>query len=313
MPLAPCLTIQSDNMAGFFLKHWGVVESPFDCRDSGCGGSARFRAANPLFDESLILKLSKSGGVSPVKVVEKPSRSFKMNAGKVRAKALAYAALRRSRMFLAFYSISFPKGIDDDLCYRILNSSLSQLRKNFGLRSYLWVMERQGNGTVHYHLLTNDYMNVRDVNAIVARSIEFYVLKGLASWGRSSYCTYNGVDVKAVVKKRSASRPPNVKDVSYKVADYLAKYMTKEQGSERHRVWHCSRLVSSLFISCSLNDVEFTELADECNRVGNSWKIVVSESFRFYFFQAISTSWWEATVCRMNERVWDYFERNDCW
>jgi hypothetical protein len=39
-----------------------------------------------------------------------------------------------------------------------------------GLSTYLWVAERQKNNTIHFHLLTNDFMEIRIVNEFMANS-----------------------------------------------------------------------------------------------------------------------------------------------
>lgn len=221
--------------------------------------------------------------------------------------------LRASQRFLAFYTFSFPKGFDDDMAYKVLNSALTYCRSELGLKSYLWVMERQQNGTIHYHLLTNDFMNVRSVNDFVAGSIDFYVREYGQSWGNSSLSKYNGVDVKAIVRRGPLRRSKRPDEVVAKVIDYLSKYMSKQLQCASHRVWHCSRLVSALFTSCCVTADEMCVIGEECAKLGEEWRIVSMGEMRFMFFAAVRNSFWKETVCRLNERVWTYFEDHATW
>jgi len=52
---------------------------------------------------------------------------------------------------LFFITISFPPCISDRVGYRLLNTWLTRLRKWRKKMSYLWVAERQKNGTIHFH------------------------------------------------------------------------------------------------------------------------------------------------------------------
>jgi len=72
--------------------------------------------------------------------------------------------LKCSRRFIAFYSVSFPEGTTDDQAFECWNLWLTRLRKTYNLLNYIWVTERQKNGTIHYHMLTNNYMPILQIN-----------------------------------------------------------------------------------------------------------------------------------------------------
>lgn len=300
-----------------YLKCYGVVSTPYDARDTGISGSSKFSNIPDFFCKGLSLKPAPRAAA----VIEKPGegdvsegrRSYGVNYRKLKDKIYAYAALRKSAVFLAFYSISFPKSIPDSVAYRILNSLLTSLRTSLGLKSYIWVMERQKNGTVHYHLLTNDYMNVREVNRLTAVAIQNAVDKGECGWGRSSLTKYNGVDVKAICKKGTERNPISRKAMVDRVARYISKYVSKDLKCSEHRVWHCSRLVSALFVSCYMSDEEVCFFFECDNQVLKRMKVVECLHGKFYFFAAITTSWWADTVGKWNEAVYQWFEDNGCW
>ncbi len=97
-------------------------------------------------------------------VKKEEKKSYRLNKSKVKKKCHALSRLEKSKKFLAFYSISFPVGLPDENAYKIFNTWLTRCRRNSGLKTYLWVAERQKNGTVHFHLLTNDFMPIKQVN-----------------------------------------------------------------------------------------------------------------------------------------------------
>jgi len=105
-------------------------------------------------------EIKQETGESPKTV----KRVYRLNKSKVRKKCYAMCRLKKSKEFMAFYTITFPQGLTDELCYKLFNTWLTRCRKSAGLTSYLWVAERQKNGTIHYHLLTNDYMKIGEVN-----------------------------------------------------------------------------------------------------------------------------------------------------
>ncbi len=80
---------------------------------------------------------------------------------------------------MAFYSISFPAGLSDSSCYQILNTCLTRIRKWRKKFSYIWVAERQKNGTTHFHMLTNVYMGIGIVNGFFKVAIDNVLQDGI--------------------------------------------------------------------------------------------------------------------------------------
>lgn len=183
-------------------------------------------------------------------VLEKQKRKKKteytLNKKKVREKCSAFFGLRQSRKFLAFYSISFPMGFPDEAAYQCLNTAFTRFKNECGLKSYLWVAERQKNGTIHFHMLTNTYMYIRKVNHIMARAINTQI-NGKRNKGKIDIYfdmkKYNGVDVRHVNNNKKA------------LNCYLTKYISKNATAFSRLPYHCSRDISELFTAETFTSV----------------------------------------------------------
>lgn len=176
----------------------------------------------------------------------------KINKAKVQGKIYALFNLKVSRKFIAFYSVSFPIDMSDNVAFDIWNLWLTHLRKYYGLTNYLWVTERQKNKTIHFHMLTNQFLPIKNINRTMANIIDNKVKKGLCSWGNSSVSTYNGVDVDSIYnskRHRKTGKELNPTQVRNWLQKYITKYVSKNNESFEHLCWHCSRSVSQLFTS----------------------------------------------------------------
>lgn len=240
---------------------------------------------------------------------DKAPRQYRFNAKEVRRRAMAYALLRRSARFLAFYSISFPEGMPVDTAYRIWNVFLTRARRDFGLRSYLWVAELQKNGTPHFHMLTNDWLNVRDCNSAMAVTIDEAVSRGECSWGKSSFSRYNGVDVRRVGAKGRSRSIARTSDVMRGVSMYLAKYMAKQGRLSERRLWHCSRLVSALVTRADVCEAEMREILDREYSDRRKYRVYESEWCTFVFADVSGTAEYWFYIGRINDAIYDYFEK----
>ncbi len=197
---------------------------------------------------------------------------YSLNKQKVREKCAAFFGLKKSRKFMAFYTISFPVGFSDDLCMQVFNTWLTRSRK-LGLSSYLWVAERQCNGTLHFHLLTNNFLNVRRVNRFMAKAIETQINKHNIETAGIEYINnkgekriseqftvagYNGVDVKPVNNNRK------------RLNQYLTKYISKNDIVFFRLPYHSSRDISELFTAesfRSFRDSDFRYILKQLQHV----------------------------------------------
>lgn len=200
--------------------------------------------------------------------------TYNLNKSKVRKKLTALCRLERSKKFIAFYSISFPMQAPDVVLYKIFNKWLTSCRTRYNLKTYAWVAERQENGTLHFHMLTPDWLNIQDVNKSMANSIDTEVRKGTLSWNNSSKEKYNGIDVDSPqfpkkrqgenreqyrirkAKSKKGSIYARMKWITY----YLVKYVTKNDEEFKHLPYHSSRDVSALFTSQLYNSEDAEEM-----------------------------------------------------
>ncbi len=183
-----------------------------------------------------------------ISLTEVEKKTYKLNKSKLKKKCHAFSRLKKSSKFLAFYSISFPNGLTDEFGYQIFNTWLTRCRKNCNLNSYIWVAERQKNGTIHFHLLTNDFMPIKTVNGFMSKALKTYKNRGIEALKEVDTEKYNGIDVKKVGNNKKG------------LISYLAKYISKNDIAFYRLPWHCSRDVSRLFTSSNYNE----ENVDEC-------------------------------------------------
>lgn len=173
------------------------------------------------------------------------NRHYALNKNKLRKKLKAYSRLPQSRQFLAFYSISFPEKLSDDLAYQAFNTWLTRCRQSEGLRSYVWVAERQKNGTIHFHLITNDYMWIETVNYYMRKILMNFAKKKLI---KKTHPLYNGVDVERVT------------DNFQKLSRYLTKYVSKNDTIMKRLPYHSSRTISRLFTDQQISMKQLKDL-----------------------------------------------------
>ena len=180
----------------------------------------------------------------------KKSSIYRINKTKIKQKIYALFNLKCSRKFIAFYSVSFPFNTSDDQAFICWNYWLTLLRKEYNLTNYIWVSERQKNGTLHYHMLTNNYMPILQINRGMAIIINNQVLEGRMEWLSSSLDRYNGVDVDSIFNSKrhiKTGKNLNPSEIRNWISLYVTKYVTKNTAEFTHLCWHCSRSVSMLF------------------------------------------------------------------
>jgi len=204
---------------------------------------------------------------------DEKKRSYKLNKSKVRKKCHALSQLPKSKKFLAFYSISFPYGLTDETGYRIYNTWLTRCRKDCGLKTYLWIAERQKNGTIHFHLLTNDFMPIRKVNSYMASCLASEKARGIEVLREINTEKYNGVDVKKVDKNRKS------------LIGYLTKYITKNEIEFTHLPWHCSRDVSRLFTTINFEFPDRDKYFDQIPDHVDNYNVHVTDNYKVAGFK----------------------------
>jgi hypothetical protein len=178
-----------------------------------------------------------------------PKRQYHLNKKKVRSRIIVYTdMMRRSRVWkqkeLYFWTISFPPCVTDDIGYQLLNNWLTKLRQRNKYRdplldSYLWVAERQQNGTLHFHLLIPHRMPVKVANRDMMVSLCTMVKNKTLNWNLHAARRYNGVDI---AKDRKTRKVINFleKKRSRTLHRYLTKYVTKNNTAMTRLCWNSS-------------------------------------------------------------------------
>ena len=105
---------------------------------SRLAGSPKFLCKdNHIFAKSYVIKenasVKEEKKVKKVKAEEKPKTQYGLRKSKIRNKILNFFNLNKSKKFCAFYSISFPVEIEDNIAYKVLNTWLTRCRKESGL------------------------------------------------------------------------------------------------------------------------------------------------------------------------------------
>lgn len=132
-----------------------------------------------------------------------------------------------------FFTISFPCGTSNEIGKKVLNIMLTRWRKLLPDLSYLWTAEKQGNGTIHFHLVTNRFTYVRLLNSFVKASLAKHINE-IPNYSLEDLEIYNGVDIGKKVYNKIG------------IEAYLAKYLTKAQQSGINQPWHRSRKMGYL-------------------------------------------------------------------
>lgn len=140
---------------------------------------------------------------------------------------------KRHYFQLSFITLTIPKqpkATDARFTHKhLLEPMLRVLRRRHQLKSYVWKAELQANGSVHYHITSDIFINHTDLrnewNAILARN-------GMLDGYYSDHGNYNAnsTDIHSVKKVRNMEA-------------YLVKYVTKAYQNSKAlsgKVWDCS-------------------------------------------------------------------------
>lgn len=204
--------------------------------------------------------------------------------------------------FLTLSLSSKQRHTTADVTKLLFNQLLTELRQRTGMSNYLWRLEYQKNGNVHYHLCTDCYLDyyfvlpiwnrIQDnhgyLNAYKAKhekmslseynqaynskkDLDFSIMaKRYAKGLKSGWTQPNSVDVKSVVSKKA-------------IASYISKYFGKDasigqikndhdtaENTANMRLWFCSRSLSKMAnISdfCEAFTVDVRSIIETCKKI----------------------------------------------
>lgn|SRR5574337_205920 len=224
--------------------------------------------------------------------IKKP-RSYVIDKTQVTHRIKQYVNQMKGEKMLYFWTITFPQGTTDNAAFILLNKWLTRLRKERMIREYLWVTERQQNGTIHFHMVINHRMDVKKANRYMRASIMYSIEANEIKWTREQAKNYNGIDI---AKDRKTRRVVNFakRDKSKALSNYLTKYVTKNNTTFSHLAWHSSRGYSNLITQIRLTTTELHQ-SGLLNHI-NTKTTLEHEYFTF-------TRWSKGTP----QKILDYF------
>jgi len=191
---------------------------------------------------------------------------------------------QRQNAFLGMLTVSFPPAVSENIASQALNTWLTALRQKGRrvLKQYLWVSERQKIGTIHYHMLILNRVNIVYVNRAMRVVLCNLVRAGVIDYPLSAMKRYNGVDL---AKDRKTRVVTNFCDPKSRKAlmNYIIKYVHKNNESFDHAAWNCSRGFSSLFTGMTCTYEEFIKMSWENNAAPDP--AINSEWFMFFPWQ----------------------------
>jgi hypothetical protein len=149
-------------------------------------------------------------------------------------KAIHFDSKKEFLFRVNFITLTLPAAqgdiTDADLKKKCLKPWIEYWKEKLPGMSYVWRAERQGNGNLHFHLLTDRYIHYKDIRDSWNRCLKH---TGLIEsfFQRNGHRDPNSTDVHAVKAIRN-------------LAAYMVKYMSKkeEEGQiVQGRLWDCSK------------------------------------------------------------------------
>lgn len=137
---------------------------------------------------------------------------------------------------------------DKEIKNQMLKRWILNMRRNFNLASYVWRAERQKNGNIHFHFVTDTFIpydSIRD------------------AWNHEQG-KYHFIEI---FRHRNKSQFPNSTDVHAiknirNLASYIVKYMTKDSSkidTIEGKVWDCSTNLKGInFPSFEMSSSDFS-------------------------------------------------------
>jgi len=108
--------------------------------------------------------VTQSGVALTTDAVLNPPKSYKVNKTEVKNRLFGMINTMRGKKELYFWTVTFPVNTTDATAYRLYNTWLTTLRQKKWLREYLWIAERQQNGTIHFHVAIPHRLSVVAAN-----------------------------------------------------------------------------------------------------------------------------------------------------
>ena len=141
-------------------------------------------------------------------------------------------SLKETRKHIKFITLTLPSKqmhTDKEIKRNMLNNFIIQMKAKYGMRNYLWIAETQGNGNLHFHIITNTNIHHATIKKTWNKILNHYgyIDKFEEKHGHREP---NSTDIHILKKVRNLSA-------------YLTKEMTKGQHSRpiEGKLWGCSK------------------------------------------------------------------------
>jgi len=160
---------------------------------------------------------------------------------------------------------------DNDIKRKMLGEFIKNIKRHFNIENYYWRAERQKNGNLHFHIITDKFIGKDKIQTI---------------WNRIQ--KNNGYLVQ-FEKKYNHSNPPSthvkgIQDVGNFV-EYVLKYMLKDEKHEKveGRIYGLSDSLRNLKTFASVLDSNYNELISEAIE-NQELKVYQGEYFTILYF-----------------------------
>jgi len=218
-----------------------------------------------------------------------------------------------------FITLTLPYDQNDDdtkITKIVLGDFLDRCRKIGILTNYVWRAEKQQNGNIHYHLLTDSFVYYSMIYRLWLLSLEKlgYVSRYSEKFSKMTFADYKNlthnkkIDIQKVTEKYAKGvrenwkKPPCVRvdycaDIS-QLSVYISKYTAKNEYSPnivRGRVWSCSQSVSEA-VRVFKTDHDFNKFWYQVGSEMMNRKVIDSDFFSICEFRFTSLIAWFSDV-----------------
>lgn len=187
----------------------------------------------------------------------KVNKSYRLNKPEIRGRLFTMIETQPvNRRELYFWTVTFPLATTDDVIYRLFNTWLTKLRQKRLLNNYLWVTERQQNGTLHYHIAIPHKMNAKVANREMRITLSNAARRREINYSVYAAKKYNGVHISKNKKNGQVINFALGKRGRRALVGYITKYITKNDAAFTQLAWHNSRGFSALFTGITFTYAE---------------------------------------------------------
>lgn len=235
---------------------------------------------NPTLAKNKIFKNKAYSGVLSQGAIKRMSRAINLLVASAENKTVYNPTLKKNVNFsLSFITLTVPTNdkIEAKEAHKLLLEPLiKHLRQVHGLKNYVWKLELQKRGQIHYHLTSDCFINHVELrnkwNKLLVKNgmMNEYIRE-------NNHTNANSTDIHSVRKVRD-------------LAAYLVKYFSKKEQnpvSVNGKIWDCSlALKKAKYYTTELTaDIEF-DLSNMVNKKVCS--VYAGERFVIYKFKRFS-------------------------